>query len=57
MVIGNVRSLLACRRARSVSIDGNPRVYQNTSQFAKEIASSKPWGPKTGSTRIRDMLG
>lgn len=40
MVIGYVRILLACLRDRSVSMDGNSRVYQNTSQFANEIAAS-----------------
>jgi hypothetical protein len=46
MVMGYVRSLLACLRDRSLSIDGKFRVYQNTSQFAKDTASSKPWAPE-----------
>jgi len=45
MVIGYVNSLLECRRDRSVFIEGNPRVYQNTSQFANEIAVSTSCGP------------
>ena len=45
MVIGYVKSLLECRRDRSVFIEGNPRVYQNTSQFANETAVSTSCGP------------
>lgn len=45
MVIGYVNSLLECRRDRSVFIEGYPRVYQNTSQFANEIAVSTSCGP------------
>ena len=41
MVMGYVRSLLACLRERSVSIDGYPRVYQKRSQFENEMAASE----------------
>lgn len=41
IVMGYVSSLLACRLARSVSMDGKFRVYQKTSQFANEIAASE----------------
>lgn len=44
-VMGYVSSLLACLRERSVSTDGNPLVYQKTSQFESEIASSSPCSP------------
>jgi len=47
MVVGYVNSLLECRRDRSVFIDGYPRVYQNTSQFANEIDVSTSCGPVT----------
>jgi hypothetical protein len=43
--MGKVSNLLACRRERSVSIDGNPRVYQKTSQLANDMASSYACGP------------
>lgn len=46
MVMGYVSSLLACLLERSVSMDGNPRVYQKRSQLANEMAASESWGPK-----------
>ena len=52
MVMGYVRSLLACLLERSASMDGKPRVYQKTSQFAKEMASSYPCGPAAVATTI-----
>lgn len=65
MVMGYVKSLLACLRDRSVSMEGNPRVYQNKSQFANETASSVDWGPSenvrcapvafTGMRRTREV--
>lgn len=45
MVMGYVNNLLECLRDLSVFIEGNPRVYQNTSQFANEIAVSTSCGP------------
>jgi len=44
--IGYVRSLLKCRRALSVSIEGNPLVYQKMSQFASETVSPYGMGPE-----------
>lgn len=45
MLIGYVNNLLECRRDLSVFIEGNPRVYQNTSQLANEIVVSTSCGP------------
>jgi hypothetical protein len=43
--MGYVSNLLACLRDRSISIDGKLRVYQNTSQFEKDMAASVSCGP------------
>jgi hypothetical protein len=45
MVMGYVSNLLACLRDRSVSIEGKLRVYQNTSQFEKDMEASVSCGP------------
>jgi hypothetical protein len=46
IVMGYVSNLLACLRDRSVSIEGKLRVYQNTSQFEKDMEASVSCGPR-----------
>src|SRR5216684_924027 len=60
-VMGYVSNLLACLRDRSISIDGKSRVYQNTSQFEKDMAASVSCGPGLAErvfvTNSRDARG
>lgn len=57
MVSGYVSSLLACLRERSVSMEGNPRVYQNTSQLANEMADSASCLPRCRSPKFSVECG